>query len=361
MTDSKRGGDFRRVGETDIMQRLLKAVHERQAADAAEAAKKEMESSRVMTRDERRIVEAAVLVREEEPSAEELAFMARELVQCTLPHSDPGQVPFWSRRNGNFMLSMQSGVDPLKNRLIGYPYGSIPRLLLFFLTSEALRKGDRRIVLGASYNEFLRQVGYSVHTGGGKRGDATRVKQQATRLFNTRISFIYGEPEGHQPEQQRPAIQHAARHMNVATNVLFWWDTKKPDQLGLWENSIELSEEFFKAITAAPVPLDTRALKALKRSPLALDLYAWSTHKALAVHRKGKKQFVPWRYLAAQFGSDYKNHLDFKRKALVTLKRIQQVYPGLKLQVATGGVIVLPESRPSVGSKPSVRQLEPRK
>jgi hypothetical protein len=361
VAESKRGSGFTRVDQTDVMQRLLKAVHERQATESAEAAKKEIESSRGMTANERRHVEAAALIRQEEPSAEELAFMARELVQCTLPHSDPGQVPFWSRRNGNFMLSMQAGVDPRKNRLIGYPYGSIPRLLLFFLTSEALRKGERRIVLGATYNDFLRQVGYSVKSGGGKRSDAARVKEQATRLFNTRISFLYGEPEGHQAQQSRPAIQHAARHMNVASNILFWWDTKTPDQLGLWENSIELSEEFFSAITAAPVPLDTRALKDLRRSPLALDLYAWSTHKALAVARRGKQQFIPWRYLAAQFGSDYSNHLDFKRKALVALKRIQGVYPGLKLNVIKGGVVVLPTSLPSVGSKPSARQLGPRK
>jgi hypothetical protein len=36
-----------------------------------------------------------------------------------------------------------------------------------------------------------------------------------------------------------------------------------------------LGENFFEAITAAPVPLDMRVLKTLKRSPLALDLYAW--------------------------------------------------------------------------------------
>lgn len=32
----------------------------------------------------------------------ELAFLARQLVQITLPHSDPGDVPVWTRRNGDF-------------------------------------------------------------------------------------------------------------------------------------------------------------------------------------------------------------------------------------------------------------------
>jgi hypothetical protein len=58
-----------------------------------------------------------------------------------------------------------------------------------------------------------------------------------------------------------------------------------------------------------------RALKALKRSPLALDLYAWSTHKALTVARKGRPQFVPWRGLMTQFGADYGEPRNFKKAA----------------------------------------------
>ena len=47
-----------------------------------------------------RILDAAVEVRQE-PDAYEIAYLARELVQCTLPHTNPGDVPAWSRTNGN--------------------------------------------------------------------------------------------------------------------------------------------------------------------------------------------------------------------------------------------------------------------
>ena len=80
-----------------------------------------------------------------------------------------------------------------------------------------------------------------------------------------------------------------------------------------------------------------RALKALKRSPLALDLYAWATHKSYSVARKGKSQFIPWVSLAAQFGSDYASHVDSKRKAKAALRKIEAVYPALKLCDATRG------------------------
>ena len=39
-----------------------------------------------------------------------------------------------------------------------------------------------------------------------------------------------------------------------------------------------LAEEFYRALINNPVPVDMRALRALKQSPLALDLYALATH-----------------------------------------------------------------------------------
>ncbi len=66
--------------------------------------------------------------------------MARQLVQCTLPHSDPGDTPIWTRTNGNLTLVIQPHIDR-QTRKAMYPYGSIPRLFLFWLVTEAKRKG----------------------------------------------------------------------------------------------------------------------------------------------------------------------------------------------------------------------------
>ncbi len=339
MTDRKKDEGFVKVGETGFFRAIAKQL------EAAAPPPAKAPSAR-----EKRLLDTAVVVRQEPPDSEDLAFMARELVQCTLPHSDPGQVPFWTRRNGNFTLSLSSQFDPKTGKLVGYPYGSVPRLLLFWLTSEAVRTGNRKLHLGSTYNEFIRAVGLSPSTGGGARGAGPRLQNQSRRLFTTNISFIYTEerPTGPTPE--------ARLNMNVASRMLFWWDPRTPDQMNLWDNWVELSDEFFQALTAAPVPLDTRALKALKKSPLALDLYAWSTHKALSVARKGKQQFIPWRGLMAQFGADYKDTQNFRRKAEDALKKIQTVYPGLRLRSVVGGIVVLPSSRPAIASKPASRR-----
>jgi len=64
-----------------------------------------------------------------------------------------------------------------------------------------------------------------------------------------------------------------------------WWHPH-PDQAALWESWIQLGEKFYSAVIASPVPVDMRALRALKRSPLALDLYARSLTSAFVIVQK---------------------------------------------------------------------------
>lgn len=278
------------------------------------------------------------------PDAVELAFMARQLVQCTLPHTNPGDVARWLRRNGNLTLPVQPGWDSKADASIGYPYGTLPRLLLFWLNKEAVQTKSRRIELGRSLAEFMRQLGLDPSRGG-TRSDFNRLKDQMNRLFRARISFEQNiEFEGGETNRWLD--------MQVTSKGELWWDHKKPLQDNLWESWVELGEEFYNALIASPVPVDMRALKSLKRSPLALDLYAWATHKALSVARNGKQQFIPWAFLAEQFGSDYSDPLNFKKKAKAALQKIQAVYPGLKLSIVTGGIIILPTSLPAVPFKP---------
>ncbi len=295
------------------------------------------------TRAQQALLDAGQMIRET-PDEAELAFLARQLVQCTLPHTNPGNVLRWMRRNGHLSLTIQPGWDTKKDVSVGYPYGTIPRLLLFWLNKEAVQTKSRRIELGHSLAHFMRQLGLDPSRGG-KRSDAQRMKDQMQRLFRARISFDSNiAVSGGELENWMD--------MQVAPKGQLWWDHKQPLQDDLFESWIELGEDFFNAIISLPVPVDMRALRALKRSPLALDLYAWATHKALSVSRKGKPQFIPWSLLALQFGSDYKDHLDFKKKAKAALKKIQVVYPDLKLSDATGGLVVLPTSRTAIALKP---------
>ncbi len=273
------------------------------------------------------------------PNDTEAAYLARELVQCTLPHRDPGNIPFWIRQNGAFSLVLQPGVDAAAKRQHGLPYGPLPRLLLLWIVTEAIRTKSRTIKLSDTLNEFLREIGLNPNTGGGKRSDAKRLKEQMMRLFSCRISFEYQEGNTQKGKQAR-------LNMEVARESRFWWDFKNPEQGGLFESEIVLGEVFFEAITAAPVPVDMRALLPLKKSPLAIDLYTWATYRLFTMQRAGSKQIkIPLAELRQQFGSEY-NRLDhFKAAFVEALEKVQEVFPALEYTFEKSALILRDSSR----------------
>jgi hypothetical protein len=297
--------------------------------------KKALKEAPPLTASGQKLLDAASAIRLD-PDAVERAFMARQLVQCTLPHSNPGNVERWLRRNGNLALVIRPGWDTRKDCSLGYPYGSIPRLLLFWVITEAVQTKSRRLQLGRSLAAFIRQVGLNPDTGGGKRSDAKRLREQMQRLFRCHISFdqVVSDTDGTEGSRWRD--------MQVAPEGELWWDVKRPEQFGLFNSWIELGEKFFAAVTAAPVPADMRALRALRRSPLALDLYAWATYRAFSVSRKGAPQFVPWYGLMRQMGCDYDDVSNFKKKANKALRKVRAVYPALKIKSRAGGFDILP-------------------
>jgi hypothetical protein len=274
-----------------------------------------------------------------DPDRTESAFMARQLVQATLPHKNPGNVQAWSRKNGDLTLTLRPGWDHKKNKLIGYPYGTIPRLLLFWITTEALRTKNPRIELGNSLAQFMEALGLNPN-GRGKRSDMKRLKNQMIRLFHSSISF-----------DQSTDGKMVWLNMHVAPKGMLWWDEKNLNQDTLFENWIQLGEDFFKAITSAPIPADMRILKALKRSPLALDLYAWATYTAYQTQRTGQSRSLSWELLHEQFGAEYGDTKDFAKKAWRALSKVKAVYQELNVERIRGGINILP-SKPSITIKP---------
>ena len=74
------------------------------------------------------VVEAWALDEQEAREAGALGYMARAMVQATMPHSKV-EGPEFTRINGNFHLSM------LVPSRIGLPYGPLPRLIMSWITT----------------------------------------------------------------------------------------------------------------------------------------------------------------------------------------------------------------------------------
>ena len=100
----------------------------------------------------------------------DLGFMARLMALCCLPRTNPGNRHQYKRVNGPYTLIM----SVIGNNKL--PYGSLPRLLLAWVCTEAVRTQSREIVLGRSLSEFMRKL--DLHTSGGSsRGDRDQAPQ----------------------------------------------------------------------------------------------------------------------------------------------------------------------------------------
>ena len=259
--------------------------------------------------------------------AGELAFTARMMVLATLPHSDPGNVASWKRRNGDFVLGIQPGLDK------GIPYGSYPRLVLAWLCTEAVRTRRREIVLGDSLRAFMSGLGLSAT--GGKNGTIPALREQMTRLFSARVSAVYSPEDGG---------GWGFESVEVANRAEMWWDEKRPDQGGLWQSTVTLGETLFNEILAAPVPIDARILREIKGSPLALDLYMWMTYR---VSYLDASVGLSWDQLHRQLGAEYADMKEFAREVRKQLRRIKALWPSLNYTTPRGRLVLHP-SVPSI-------------
>ena len=194
----------------------------------------------------------------------DLGFMTRLMALCSLPRTNPGNQHRYVRRNGPYTLVMSAtGLHKL-------PFGNLPRLILAWLCTEAVRTQSRELVLGRSLAEFMRTLGI-YHNSGGRGGVQTRLRNQMNRLFGCTVSLIYEDESG-----------FARISSFVADKHEFWWNERKPNERVLWESKIELGEKFFNEIIRHPVPIDMNTLQALKRCSLGLDLYQWLTYRTFS-------------------------------------------------------------------------------
>ena len=91
---------------------------------------------------------------------------------------------------------------------------------------------------------------------------------------------------------------------DIASKFALWWDYKQPNQGSLFGSYIDLSEDFYKLFLANPVPLRTDILAALKKSPLALDVYMWVSYRLFTMQNGGQEQVrLGYGRLQEQFGT----------------------------------------------------------
>ena len=278
----------------------------------------------------RRVVDAGGDIMQDPP--ERADFLHAVLCQVGMPRKrTEGRV--FERRSGAASMILEAGKlwtgkgwkeQPL-------PYGTRPRLVMVHISGEAVRKKTREIEIGESMRDFLNVLGISPT--GGPRGGYTMFKRQMEALAACRL--ILGMTG------RGLAVTVDAKPISRFEAWLHHDGSQRP----LWPGVLELSHEFYETLLGHAVPLDHRALSALKHSALALDVYSWLAHRLYRI-RKTDGITLSWANLRDQFGQEYADSKDFKKEFRTALRQVLTVYPDARIESIAGGLVLRPSSPP---------------
>lgn len=234
------------------------------------------------------------------PFSEEIGYMARVLVQTSLPLQETAESEWW-RTNGNLRIGV---VTP--SSLGGVPYGSYPRLIVAWITTHAKRRREREFFLGRSQAEFMRTLG--IPRGGGPNGSFYRLQEQLKRLAATSFHVI---DDGEDAFRSGQALIFRETH--------FWWDRS-----GRGRAYVRLDEEFYSLLRDKAIPISIDAVKQLSNSPLALDLYFLATYRAATSQGNGAR--IPLHALREQWGSANQSNSSLAQAIRRAAYRVARVY-----------------------------------
>lgn len=252
----------------------------------------------ISKRHEQLIEKAIQIEREDARTAGAIGYMAQVFVQLTLPHERTNSLYYETPPNGNLSLSIRA------HKAYGVPYGAKARLIMAWLVTEAVRTQSPELLLGRSQRDFaMNKLGMS-YTG----RELIALRNQCLALVRSIISI---DVNAHSNTLTYQDIQ-------LSNKGFICW-SENPYQQGLWESTILLTDDFYKTATQNPVPIDLRVYKALSKSPMNMDIYAWFLYRMFTLWRSGRpKAMIPWVGLKKQFGHEYadtpRGMLNFKNR-----------------------------------------------
>ncbi|MCP3965951.1 MAG: hypothetical protein GY718_06285 [Lentisphaerae bacterium] len=262
----------------------------------------------------------------------EKGFYPSIFAQASLPYKEPRDKKYWVNTNGDVNLVLQQGFDTKDKETpqeVGLPYGALPRLIILYLASEAVKTKKREIKLGENISDFLHQLGKGSDSRARKR-----LIDQARRLFSSTFQFT-GKKNG---------VLYG-KHMPLVSDYQLWIGSGTPQNAAdLFAANVKLSEEFFKEFTnGGAFPINIEQLKGISKSPLALDLYMWLVRR---LYNLTKPLVLEWEHLEAQFGSQYTEKRKFRENFRHEINSIKAVWPELKIEINHSGMALKPSELP---------------
>lgn len=287
-----------------------------------------------LSREKTAFLDAVCAIKDKDAyTAKTIGYMPKTLIDTTLPHRQPVDengrpLCRYTRKNGRKTLSMASTYEE------GLPFGTIPRQLFCLIATQAVLTQSREIFLGKSLADVIKRMDLDV---GGY--NAQRVKHQIIALLSTLITYRIEREKKDQMTQDLLEYLGKGKNIAVADEWQLYWSSSNETTDSKHKCSIVLSEMFYEEIVKHAVPVDTRAVKALSRSPMAIDIYCWLTWRFFTLKQP---TLIPWNKLVVQFGADYERLRDFKRRFLDQLEKVRDLYPKAIAFSTEKGLILKP-------------------
>jgi Plasmid encoded RepA protein len=234
-----------------------------------------------------RRAEMAEIVRLKRDAGDQtLGFGARPFVLCGLPVRRPpkGELVF-ERRNGHFVLQITG------HPRYGLPWGQ-DRLIPIFLATLAVRQ-QRQTITFRSAADMLDTFGL------GQGGTQyRRLLSSFQRVFGATIFF------GTDVQREKAIVMHRGR-FNFMREAQTWYSRNSSQETlpGGLENTVTLSDEFYKEIMNHPIPTDLEAVKLISSAPAALDLFMWLSYRCFTAQGKERVPLFGDFGLVSQLGS----------------------------------------------------------
>lgn len=261
-------------------------------------------------------MDAFLRVQDEEPVP---AFLHSALCAMSLPTKRPkDDTQPIVREDGKYALAinprpiLQTVDGKPVLRSLGVPFGAYPRVALIYLLSQAVTKRSRDVYLGRNFTEWMRRLGYQT-VSYGPRGTANLMREQVDRLLACEWQIRW---EGNNSGDSAFAVRDVKISNEYAGSL---------DRNGAFAREIRMSEQFYAHLVDHAVPLNEVAIRELKGTPTALDLYTYLAYRLPRISGS-RVQVISWEQLAKHLGNNADSKR-FRQTVRETMQLVSAVYP----------------------------------
>lgn len=288
----------------------------------------------LLTADQLRKLETLSDIENRQPDSKEIWYGHSILTSTLFPPKPPKEgTDFVSKSNGNIEYMLEAGIDP-ETRQRKFPSGKYPRLLMAWIAKQIRMAGGRRtdtvdpetrtITIPSIY-QLCDEM--SIPRGG---ATARKLQEQIRLLLSSHISI-------RRTSGFAGKSYHDTVNLPLVEAVRFAEDKQDAGYSG---SSFVLTEEVYKRLSHESAPFDTRASSYLLsgRSVLPYDVYVWLTG---SMRKLSHPLPVEWKWLYERFG-DGIIEKNFRSNFRTALKKVQQVYPQVRVKVDRKFVTLYP-------------------